>query len=246
MMFWKKPKVTFNCKLPEVLERYPIIPARELRPNWWRQAAIEYKQRVEQTGRHEQITGTIKCPGIHTIMQRGWILRSWFDLTILTGNEPDRFEFAIPSSFTDYLTNTKFNHKLVKWFSANEPALRVPLQSNSLQTLIKITTPWSITVPKGLAVLMLPIPYPDTRDFTAHMGILEPGGFYDVSPIIEIHKKPGELFIPAGTPLMQILVIDHSDQDIVQQVQDQTSWQQELISRFRTTHTFTTRDYNDR
>ena len=244
-MFWSKPKVTFHCKLPEVLERYPIVPAGSLRHNWWRQSALEYKRKVEQIGHREHVAGTVKCPGIVNIMQRGWILNSWFDLTILTGSESDRFEFAIPPALQEYLKESQYTPKLLSWFSENEPALKVPVQDNSLKTLIKINTPWTMSVPKGLNVLMMPIPYSDHKDFSAQPGILNPGKYYDVSPIIEIHKKPGELFIPAGTPLMQIIVLEDTESEITQQAQTKQNWLDGLKSRFRTTHTFTTRDHND-
>ncbi len=244
-MFWKKSQVTFNCKIPEVLANYPIIAAKDYRPNWWRQSAREYKNRVEQIGSHEHVAGTVKCPGVSSIMQRGWILTSWFDLTILTGTESDRFEYAIPPNLQQYLKSQNYDQKLINWFSENEPAIRVPLRPNSLQTLIKINTPWSVCIPKGRALITMPVPYPDSRDFTVQIGQLGPGKFYDISPTIEIHKKPGELFIPAGTPLMQMLIVNDLDYGIKQQQQDKISAELEQKTRFRTTHTFTTRDHND-
>lgn len=244
-MFWNKPKVTFHCKLPEVMERYPILPARSVSFDWWRQSALNFKHQAEQLGHRQHVTGTVKCSGLHNIMQRGWILTSWFDLTINTGTDHDRFEFSIPQTFDEYLKNTKWSQKLINWFSANESAMRVPLPRNSLQTLIKIATPWTVSVPRGKALLVLPVPYPDQPEFTATHGILEAGEFYDISPIIQIHTRPGELFIPAGTPLCQMMVIDHVDQDIAQQVQSSQNWLNELRSRFRTTHKFITRNHND-
>ena len=245
-MFWKKPKVTFHCKLPEVMERYPILPARSVKHAWLRQSALSFKQRAEEIGRYESIAGTVKCSGLQNIMQRGWILTSWFDLTIRTSaQDGDKFEFAIPTAIDSYLTNTKWNRKLVSWFSESEPALRVPMPANSLQTLIKIATPWTVSIPKGRALLMMPIPYPDQPEFSAVHGIMEAGDFYDVNAIIGIHKRPGELFIPAGTPLTQMMVIDQEDYDLAQQEQSQANWLDELRTRFRTTHRFITRIEND-
>ncbi len=244
-MFWRKPKVTFHCKLPEVMERYPIVPAKSVKFSWLRQSAIEYKRQAEQNGTHQHVTGTIKCSGLQSIMQRGWILSSWFDLTINTGADSDRFEFAIPPTFKEYLQNTKWNQKLINWFSQSQPELRIPIPQNSLQTLVKIATPWTVSIPRGKALLVMPVPYPDQPEFTATHGILEPGEFYDINVIVQIHRRPGELFIPAGTPLCQMLVIDHNDQDIQQQVQSSQNWLDELRSRFRTTHKFITRNNND-
>lgn len=244
-MFWKKPKITFNCKLPEVMERYPILPARSVRYNWLRQSAIEYKKQQAELGTRQHVTGTVRCDGLQNIMQRGWILTSWFDLTILTGTDSDKFEYSIPSTIGEYLKHTKWSHKLVHWFSESESAVKIPLPKNSLQTLIKIASPWTVSIPKGQALLIMPIPYPDQPEFTATSGILEAGNFYDLSTIMQIHKRPGELFIPAGTPLCQMIAIDHEDRDVVQQIQSESNWREELKSRFRTTHKFITRKNDD-
>ena len=238
-MFFKKSKITFHCKLPEILEKYPILPSKSVRFNWLKQSSIDYKKIVEERGKYESIAGTVKCPGLQNIMQKGWILTSWFDLTIKTyENEPDRFEYIIPSNIDSYLKEYNYNRKLIGWFSSSESALKVPVPENSLQTLIKITTPWSVSVPKGLELLMLPIPYPDDPEFSAVPGILKAGDFYDINAIITVHKKPGELFIPAGTPLCQFIVIDSCDNDIIQKKQDSKNLKEELKLRFKTAHRF--------
>jgi hypothetical protein len=243
-MFFKKSKITFHCKLPEVLEQYPILSANSVNFNWCRQSSISYKKILEERGKCEHIAGTIKCPGIQNIMQKGWILTSWFDLTIRTyENEEDRFEYVIPSSIDSYLREHNYNQKLVNWFSSSEPALRIPVAENSLQTLIKISTPWTVEIPKGLSLLMMPIPYPDNANFSAVHGILESGDFYDINAIIQIHKRPGELFIPAGTPLCQLMILTDQSVNIVQKKQDNKNWKEELKNKFKNSHRFTTKNY---
>jgi hypothetical protein len=245
MFFRKKPKVTFHCKLPEVLEQYPIVPAKSVKFNWLRQSAVDFKNMAEQKGKYESVAGTVKCSGLQNIMQRGWILSSWFDLTIRTSQEDgDRFDYAIPTSIDLYLNETKWKYKLVSWFSDSEAALRVPMPQNSLQSLIKIGTPWTVSVPKGQALLMMPLPYPDQPEFSAVHGIIEPGDFYDINAIIAIHRRPGELFIPAGTPLCQMMVIDLEDPAVEQQVQSPQNRKDELKTIYRNAHRFITRKEN--
>lgn len=243
-MFFNKSKITFHCKLPEILETYPIVSAKSLKFDWLRQSSIDYKKIVKERGTFEPVAGTIKCPGIQNVMQRGWILTSWFDLTIRTyENEPDRFEYVIPPGIDSYLRECNFNQKLINWFSSSEAALKIPVTNNSLQTLIKISTPWTVEIPKGLSLLMLPIPYPDNPDFSAVHGILEEGSFYDINAIIQIHKKPGDLFIPAGTPLCQMMVINNTDPEIIQKHQDTKNKKEELKNKFKNSHRFTTKNY---
>lgn len=242
-MFFNTSKITFHCKLPEVLEKYPILPAKTVKFNWFKQSSIDYKKIVGARGNYEAIAGTVKCPGLHSIMQRGWVLTSWFDLTIKTYQDDiNRFEYAIPPGIESYLQEYNYNQKLINWFSANENALRVPVPDNSLQTLIKISTPWTVDIPKGVSLLMMPIPYPDNPNFSAVHGILEAGNFYDINAIIQVHKTPGDLFIPAGTPLCQLLIIPDNKEEIVQKMQDDKNWKNELKNKFKNVHRFITKN----
>lgn len=239
MLEFFKKKIKFHCKLSEVLETYPILSSKTIKWQWLKESSIAYKKMLEQRGRQESIAGTVKCPGMINIMQKGWVLTSWFDLTIYTDeNETDRFRYSIPSEIESYLADKEWNKGLVSWFSESEPALKIPTSQNDLHTLIKISTPWTVEIPKGKALLMMPIPYPDNPEFSAVHGILEEGDFYDINAIIKIHKRPGELFIPAGTPLCQMIVIDQKDEKIDQLIQSQKNRIEELKTRFRVTHRF--------
>lgn len=241
---FKKRQIEFHCKLPEVLESYPIIEAKTVKFNWLKQSAKEYKNMVDTKGKCEQVAGTIKCPGLHNIMHKGFILTSWFDLTIRTDVQDEScFEYIIPENIDSYLKLHNFNMTLINWFSGNEPALRVPLPKQSLQSLIKISTPWTVYIPKNISLLMMPVPYPDEPEFSAVHGILEPGNFYDINAIIQVHKKPGELFIPAGTPLCQMIVIDNKEHKIIQKQQTENNWKEELKNRFKIANKFTSRNY---
>lgn len=243
MFFRKSPKVTFHCKLPQVLEQYPIVSARSIKFDWLRQSAIDFKKLVEQKGNYQHVAGTAKCSGLQNIMQRGWILNSWFDLLIRTSqHDGDRFEFSVPESIEQHLAGTDWERKLVSWFSGSDASLRVPVPQNSLQSLIKIATPWTVSVPKGQALLMMPLPYPDQPEFSAVHGIIEPGEFYDINAIISVHRRPGELLIPAGSPLCQMMVIDLDDPAIEQGPQSAENKKAELTTRYKKIHRFITRN----
>ncbi len=227
--------------MPEVLEKYPIIPAKKHRFEWMRSSAQAYKEISQQQGQIQKVSGTVKCFGLQNIMQTGYILPSWFDITVNTGSDPNKFEFAIPEGIDSYLKARGFDRSLVGWFSGTESALTVPTPTNSLKTLLKICTPWTVSVPKGLRLLFMPIPYPDQPDFSAVHGILEPGDFYDVNAIIQIHRRPGQLHIPAGTPLCQMIVVRDEDPEVSIELQDHNNRQLEIANRFKTGHSFITK-----
>lgn len=204
MGFFKK-NIKFYCSLPEVKEKFPILPTKVQKFNWLKQSALAFKHSVDTMSHYQQISGTVKCGGISSIMQKGFIIRSWFDLTIKTGEDPSEFEYFIPAGIHSYLKEKNYDKKIVSWFSADNSAHAVPLAEGDLKSLIKINTPWTVTIPKPWNLCFLPIPYPDNPNFSATSGILESGDKYDISVIIKIHTHPSEIFIPAGTPLCQFI-----------------------------------------
>lgn len=212
-MLFKKDKIKFYCELPEVLEQYPIISSKEYKFNWVTESAKAFKDVAAKKAAYEQITGVIKCPGVLPIMKQGYIVRSWFDLTIRPLGD-GRFEFHIPQGIFSYLKEKNYNKQLISWFSADEPAHSIPLSSDQLQSLIKITLPWAVSIPKGWQLMFIPIPYPDITDFTAVHGILEVGEFYNINAIIKINQINKEFTIPAGTALFQVVPIKANNDQI--------------------------------
>jgi hypothetical protein len=200
-----RKKIKFYCSLPEVKERYPIISARSQKFQWLRNSAVAYKRMVDERSTQEQISGTVKCGGIASIMQHGYVVRSWFDITIKPLDDSKNFECYIPEGIYAYLNEKNYNKKLVTWFSNDNPSHGIPLAPTDLQSLIKINTPWTVSIPKGWNLLFMPIPYSDNPEFSATHGVLETGNKYDISVIIKIHTTNKELFIPAGTPLCQFI-----------------------------------------
>ena len=76
---------------------------------------------------------------------------------------------------------------------------------NTLETVIKIQTPWFVEVPKGYSLLMMPLPYSDDKRFTAATGLLR--GNQPLNVQVFWHCLNSEEIIPAGTPLNQMILI---------------------------------------
>ena len=236
-MIFKKDKIKFYCELPEIKETYPIIPASSYKFNWVRESAIAFKEMASKKGAYEQITGIVKCPGVFPIMKHGYIVQSWFDLTIRPLGD-GRFECHIPQGIFSYLKDRNFDKRLISWFSGDEPAHAVPLSSEQVQSLIKITLPWSVSIPKGWQLMFIPIPYPDITEFTAVHGLLESGEFYNINAIIKINQCNKEFTIPAGTPLFQIIPTKLNLKEIEILDYDASIKELEIKNKFLSNNTF--------
>jgi hypothetical protein len=235
-MLFKKDKIVFHCELPEIKEKYPIVAAGEYKFNWFKKSALAFKSMVEQRAAYEQITGIVKCPGIHPVMKKGYIVQSWFDITVkpITNG----FDFFIPQGLQSYLKERNYDKQLVSCFGSEQPAHAIPLPETQLQSLIKINLPWSVSIPAGWNLLFMPIPYPDNTDFTAVHGILEPGDLYNVNAIIKCNSNNKEFTIPAGTPLFQLVPI--KDNNIIVELADydKSTQQKEINNRYLSNHQF--------
>jgi hypothetical protein len=126
-------------------------------------------------------------------MKTGYIVQSWFDFTIRTGQDENRFDFFIPDEIQSYLKERNYDKKLITWFSGEDPANKIPLSDQKLQTLIKISNPWVVSIPKDWNLLVVPIPYPDVTDFEAVHGMLNAGDCHQMNAIIKINSMNNEI-----------------------------------------------------
>lgn len=212
-MFFKKDKIKFYCELPEIKEKYPIIDARQYKFDWFKKSAQSFKEVTQAKAAYEQISGIVKCPGIRPVMQQGYIVQSWFDLTIKVYD--DGFEYFVPQGFYSYLEDRQYKKNLVTPFLHTDKAHALPVSDNQMQSLIKISLPWAVKVPASWELLFMPLPYPDNTQFTAVHGMLGKGDFYNLNAILKLNVNPGEEFtIYAGTPLFQLIPTKNTNIDI--------------------------------
>jgi hypothetical protein len=104
--------------------------------------------------------------------------------------------------------------------------------------LIKINLPWSVSIPAGWNLLIMPIPYSDNTDFTAVHGMLEPGDFYNLNAIIKCNSNNKQFTIPAGTPLMQIIPIKDNSPIVEFADYDERTQQKEINNKYISNHQF--------
>lgn len=240
MWFKKQKKLKFYCQLPEVQDTYPIVPANEVKFSWMKETVKDYKQQNAEQGHYKAITSAVKCPGIRPSMTMGYIVRSWFDLTIVTSEDPHKFEYYFNDKMYRYLEERKFHGvSLVSWFSSQDKAHAVPVAENDLQELIKISTPWWVDVPKGYKLLVTPVTYSDRTEFSSVHGVLDSSSQWPINVILRWHKRPGKTFIPAGTPLCQLILV--KDDNVPYEIAEWTQKNKDadLYNDFMNHHSFT-------
>lgn len=192
----------FYCFDPEVAKNMPIIPARDYDFEWVNKAKEYYLINNESVK-------TTKCPGIFSLISKGWIQRSYQDITIKTNNDGESFEFITEDQKKK--RGGKYTNSYVNGHNKEQLQIFKAWQDNTLKTVLKIQSPWCVDIPKGYSLLMMPLPYSDDVRFTAASGLLKGKNFLNVQ--LYWHCKNSTELIKSGTPLNQMFLIKDESHD---------------------------------
>ena len=204
---FNKPKVEFRYLIPNMNAIMPIIPTRAYKHEWARRARAELVDMMHTNPNlfKEKFAHITKCVGIRSIMQRGWIVRSWMDIVIETADNGKDVKWFSPIDQSEYLPRRDavsfHSPEQLSDFYDNWP-------DDALRMLVKINTPWAVKVPRGYSMLLMPVAYADENRFTVLSGLIESD--LPASPInvqMRWHVKEGKELIKAGTPLAQLILI---------------------------------------
>lgn len=217
-------KILFFSSVDGVADAFPIKPAREFNFKWVEAAKYDYKQfqkyKPEGTTHHVR-----RCPGIFELLDTGWIVPIPWDFIVKTHKDStENFEWEIPSGDILHL----FEGECASGHMGTGIAKSLPKRPGSLDSIVKINTPWSIAAPEGVRFLIIPLPYPDTYDFESTTGILDPATSTEINFQLRWNVLHGSTLIKAGTPMMQIIPLtDEKFETVVRDAtQDDKRWLQ--------------------
>jgi hypothetical protein len=202
-------KIEFYSKVPGLPDLFPIVDAKDALPKWAKAARDSYVKKKEQTtGRINHI---YQCPGIFDLFNHGYVIPMWHDVVITTNGNPDEFGWTIPSTdLTEFDKETSIIENQTNGFGSV-----LPIKPWSLNTLIKVNTPWNVVAPRGVKFLIIPIAYPDSFEFESSIGILDPGYSNEINIQLYYNVHKGDVLIKAGTPLAHIIPLSEQNFELV-------------------------------
>lgn len=213
-----------------------MIPAKEYRHPWVHRAASELSQmrRDMEYGMRKSVH-TAKCPGIFTLQRHGWIMRTWQDITIETFGDGSSIQW------TSAIDQTKLVGGIAFDAVGSHPAfqLRKYMErwpANTIDTLIKIQSPWRCNVPRGYYLLEMPVAYQDENRFTTVQGFFShEQGPAQLNPQFMWHVMHGKELIRAGTPIAQYILVKKEDWEMTMNPLGEITEQAffELVNNFR-------------
>lgn len=214
-MFAPKP-IEFYSIIPEVATLAPIVPASSVPSVVLRKAAEEYARDKKQSDfENMKYHNTARCSGINAFVNQGWVITAWQDITITTNGDGKSFTWSTPIDQTK-MENGDLAGQMVDGHPEGQYADYIGGIPNSLNSVIKINTPWRCKVPDGYYLQMTPLPWTDEKRFTAAIGMLT--GDYGATPLnVQIfwHVMNGTETIKAGTPLAQYILVKRDQPNLL-------------------------------
>ena len=220
MKFWnKKNKIEFFHNEPSILENFPIIESKELKLKWVKRARKDIENSAVDIPSTSHL---VRCPGIFDLFKYGYVIPLHKDIAIKS--KGTNFEWHSIMAESD-------KSKLVNGFSEHITNL-TPTPPWSANFIVKINTGWNVIAPKGVNFLQLPIAYPDTFEFTAAIGILNPTVSTQINFPMFWHGTDKETIIKAGTPLGHLIPLSEKRYQMVQRNMNQQDkdWMEKVNS----------------
>jgi hypothetical protein len=205
-MFFKK-EIKFFSLNQSITDTYPIYSAKDYKRKWVKNCAAAFQKYKNVVDNRNNVITAAKCPGMREIMEKGYIVTTWCDITIETAiDKPYEYKVYFPDSLDTYLKEVEYDKPIVSGFSMKDSPLKIPTGKNK-KIILKFWSPWFIQTPNNYELLVMPVQYDDDPAFTACGGIIESGNHVEFNIHVFWHETNGRVLIPAGTPLCQLIPI---------------------------------------
>ena len=204
MIFKKKtPNIIFHTKEEFVAELYPIEPASNYFSNTRKKLAKASNTEARNNGRAINGSSAHLCSGLRSLIESCWIIRTPTDIALTSNGDGRSIEWEVPLALDPYDSPVQF-------FESHQWAQVVSkFKLNTLETLVKIHTGWSVDLPKNHSLMFLPLDvFGEENRFTPFSGPLQGGKApVSINPILYWHVLDGVEIIKAGTPLCLLRLV---------------------------------------
>ena len=184
-LFVKESTIRFvpHVGAPECSVMTVIKLAKDIKPVW-----------MEEQKLNDPKDRFVQCPGMDDLYRAGYIIPAWTDITIKANKAGISVKFFNGSMGAAYPMEPKLVKNIVE------------ADKNVKFSPTKLAAPWSIFTKSGYSALVLPATFhfPFMRDIFIYPGIVDYDNFTTIN-IIFTALRECEIFIPAGTPLLQII-----------------------------------------
>jgi hypothetical protein len=181
-LFKPEPIITFKALDGYYNVSTPIQPSAKIRADWMRK-----QDKFKFTS----------CPGIYDFASMGYMLTSYVDFYIKANSAGVAIVYKNPA-VPIWMKEVRLDHKLVDGM--------INFQ-NVPPNVLKIPLPWSISTKPGWSLMYLPpIMHSGSlmEDLCFYPGVIDSDKYFHANFVFSV-KNECEVFVPAGTPLVQIV-----------------------------------------
>jgi hypothetical protein len=205
--FKKKPKITFWADNEIISKVYPLVPSNKFIPEW-------YRKLPQFTDKSNTVK---RCPGIMKYLTHGYIVRTWLDVTIHTDVKHNNIKIEYTEDFRNIGRKNVFNY-----FQTSPPITLMnegtfgdpnPFPDNTFKRILKWQLGWHAQAPKGFDIWFAPLQYHFNPNFTATIGMMDSRITEQLNIQVLWHPTESEVYIPAGTPLVQLIPVRREEID---------------------------------
>lgn len=193
----KKSTIRWYSVYDGVVDLYPIVRSNTLR-----------RSCLQKEHYPDNVLPTSNCPGIIRIASAGFIIPAPADFEIITNGDGASFSWRQPIVFGKGQPGTE------SYIATHDAAQAVPIMddpTSTLNTVIKVETPWRVETSDDIVFLQVPITYNNESRFVAAHGILDPRYSHVINVQLFWKKLEGTELVRAGTPLCQYIPIKRTD-----------------------------------
>jgi hypothetical protein len=205
-MFNKKEKIEFYSTNVYSLISHPIerIDLKEF--SWFNKLKAQMKNiPVRQN--------TLKCPGIFEPFRQGFVLRSWYDFTVL----PTKDELIVEYPSRDIFVHTSESIDFHDPMMLTNYFLNGTIEGKKChKKILKINTSWFIKLPSGYQLMQTNLPLSEEHRFSAVTGIYDPLINNQITvPLFWHIESDDPVLIKAGTPLCLLMPIKTATHEVI-------------------------------
>lgn len=219
-------KITFFSSVDGVADAFPVDYARNFKFDWIESARRDYREAAEKN-KYNRFNHIARCPGIFELISSGFIIPMPWDITIETDGDGANFAWSMPTKDIEDI----FDSPIITGHMPDGIAKHLPPKANSLESIIKLNTPWHVITPPGVKFIMIPIAYPDSFEFENVPGILDTSISSEVNFQLRWNIVNGIHTIKAGTPMVQLIPL--TDEKFELEVRNQTEKDRQWLKKRR-------------
>ena len=207
-------------------QAWPIQPAVDFKPDWYANLGKTYQHNPESI---PQPTAKA-CPGIFDYMRAGYIMPIWADMCFKFHEEENKIQQdGWDSLMSDIITNSISKPAEMHDYQQAKDA---PFLEDGCPALIKLNSPWYVTVPKGVSLFLTSPFYHINNDFTVIPGIMDADidrlPNKELNCFIKLNKPNITIKLKQGQPLLQIIPFVRADYEFENNVPNKFEDEQEL------------------